>query len=280
MVTVEEIKEEPSQDILASQERLMDAEAIEAAAKSMERVSARMHLEGLAKKLRKESEALKYLEKSRELADESPVPAEKKTGEEPVMAKPQTPPAAPPKRVPTTTAPVSSGMKFMPIDRFSFDAGGYNAPFVTVYVPLHNVGSIDRDNITCDFSKSSFDLIVRDLNGKSYRLFKDHLEKDIEPEKSKIVVKADKVVVKLAKVKSEYGSYDYWSKLVDNKRRTNKDGSHAKEDPQKSIMKLMKDMYDEGDDQMKKVIGETFMKQQRGELGRDFGEGLDDLGDL
>lgn len=41
----------------------------------------------------------------------------------------------------------------------------------------------------------------------------------------------------------------------------------------------MKDMYDEGDDQMKKVIGEAFMKQQRGELEKDkpdFGK-LDDF---
>jgi len=283
MVTVEEIKEETPKEIPASQERLLDAEAIEDVAKHMNRVSARMHLEGLAKKLRKESEALKRMEKSRELAEESSaasLSAEgKETEEEPLAAKSQ-PPAAPPKPVPATTPPVSSGMMFVSIDRFSFDAGGYNAPFVTVYAPLPNVGSIDRDNISCDFKKSSFDLIVKDLNGKSYRLFKDNLEKDIDPEKSKLIVKADKVVVKLAKIKSEYGSYDYWSKLVDNKRKTNKDGSQAKDDPHKSIMQLMKDMYDEGDDQMKKVIGETMMKQRRGDLDRDFGKGLDDLGDL
>ena len=34
-------------------------------------------------------------------------------------------------------------------------------------------------------------------------------------------------------------------------------------------MGLMKQMYDEGDDTMKKMIGETMLKQRNGELGRD-----------
>ena len=87
-------------------------------------------------------------------------------------------------------------MKFVPVDRFAFDAGGYNAPFVTLYVDLPGVGSIPRENIQCDFKSSSFDLIVKDLRGKSYRLFKDSLEKDIDTAKCKIVVKADKVIIK------------------------------------------------------------------------------------
>ena len=63
---VEEKKEETTASILpASQERLLDAEAIEAAAKSIPRVSARMHVESLVKKLRKESEALKRVEASK-----------------------------------------------------------------------------------------------------------------------------------------------------------------------------------------------------------------------
>ncbi len=35
-----------------------------------------------------------------------------------------------------------------------------------------------------------------------------------------------------------------------------------------SIEILMKDLYDSGDDNMKKMIGETMMKQRRGELDK------------
>ena len=159
---------------------------------------------------------------------------------------------------------VSSSVKYVSIDRFAFDAGGYNAAFVSLYVDLPAVGSIPRESVECNFTKGSFDLIVKDLRGKSYRLFKDMLEKDIDPGKSKIVIKADKIIVKLAKVKqSDYGGFDYWSKLTDTKK------TQDKEDPSKSIMGLMKQMYDDGDDQMKKMIGETMMKQRNGELGKD-----------
>lgn len=41
---------------------------------------------------------------------------------------------------------------------------------------------------------------VKDLNGKSYRLLQNNLDKDIVPGESKILVKRDKVIVKLQKV--------------------------------------------------------------------------------
>ena len=46
---------------------------------------------------------------------------------------------------------------------------------------------------------------------------------------------------------------------------TKKKSASAKADPQASIMDMMKNMYDEGDDKMKKVIGEAMMKSRSGE---------------
>ena len=163
---------------------------------------------------------------------------------------------------------------------------------MTLYIDIPDVGTV-RESVTCKFTKSSFDLIITNLHGKSYRLFKDCLEKDINPDKSKFSVKANKVVIKLAKVKtSEYGGFDYWTKLSDPKKTSkHPDGSGTKgkkDDPTASIMDMMKQMYDEGDDNMKKIIGETMMKQRNGELNKDkpdipdfgksgFGEDMDDL---
>jgi calcyclin binding protein len=253
------------------QERLLDAEEIRSAAALMKRPTARMHLETLAKRLQKESDALKRVENSHSMVSEE----KKEDSSSSSSPSPKPLPTAAPK---VATPPVvSSSVKYVPIDRFAFDAGGYNAPFVTLYIDLPAVGSIPRENIQCDFKTSSFDLIVKDLRGKSYRLFKDSLEKDIDTAKSKLVVKADKIIVKLAKVKqSDYGGYDYWSKLTDTK--TTK--FTKKEDPQSSIMSMMKQMYDEGDDNMKKIIGETMMKQQTGELGKDKGKFGGDMNDF
>lgn len=277
MVLVEEVVD----DLTPWEERLRDAEEIEQAAAALKRPTARMQLESLAKRLRKESQALQRVEQSKQQqaaatdekkedgvttmnsgGDASPPPTPTASSSTSANLKPE--PMEVEKKQAASPPIVSSSVKYVSIDRFAFDAGGYNAAFVSLYVDLPAVGSIPRENVECNFTKGSFDLIVKDLRGKSYRLFKDMLEKDIDPGKSKIVIKADKIIVKLAKVKqSDYGGFDYWSKLTDTKK------TQDKEDPSKSIMGLMKQMYDDGDDQMKKMIGETMMKQRNGELGKD-----------
>jgi calcyclin binding protein len=254
-----------------SEERLLDAEEIERVAQSLQRPTARMQLESLAKKLRKEAAGLRALESVNDEAMTEAATTTTTATTSPMEVEETTP--VPPKPVlisstvtPTITpAGVSVGQRYTNIDRFAFDAGGYNEPFITLYISLPGVGKVPKDQIACDFTKDSFDLIIRDWDGKSYRLFRDHLEKDIDPAKSKFVVKADKVIVKLQKIKGEYGSYDYWSKLTDPKKNEKKKTS---KDPSSSITDLMKDMYESGDDNMKKMIAETMLKQRNGELNK------------
>jgi len=274
-VLVEEIT--PPKISSPSEERFLDALAIEEAAKLITRPTALLQVQNLITKIKRDAEALKRVERSKakmesgtlSLAPESAValPPENAVQVASVKdlsirdAKKTTPRTDPTVTVSSTTAP-----KYTSIDSFAFDAGGYNSSFVTLYISLSGVGSLDKKTqIKCDFTKVSFDLVVHGLNGKSYRLFKNNLEKEIDPEKSKYSVKADRIVIKLAKVKGEYGSFDMWNQLSSK----NKKNSSKKENPQDSIMGLMKDMYDSGDDNMKKMIGETMMKQRRGELDKD-----------
>lgn len=255
----------------------MDAEEIEEAAASMTRPTAKMQLEGLAKKLRKESEALKRVEASRSQSaeeEEKPIVEEVASRKEEKKEEKKTE-APPPKKTPAVAPPVSTGVPYVPIDKFAFDAGGYNSAFVTLYIDLPGVGSIvDKENITCQFTTTSFDLIVKGYKGKAYRLWKDNLENEIDVIKSKKVIKADKILVKLAKKKSEYGSFDHWSSLIAKKKKQDK------ENPAAGIMDMMKEMYDSGDDKMRKVIGETMMKQREGSLGQPGMDGMGGLGDM
>ena len=71
-------------------------------------------------------------------------------------------------------------------------------------------------------------------------------------------VKADRVVVMLKKIPGEYGP-DHWMDLVPKRKRS----QALKDDPTAGIMDMMKDMYDSGDDQMKKTIGEAMLKSQQ-----------------
>ncbi len=113
-------------------------------------------------------------------------------------------------------------------------------------------------------------------DGKSYRLLNDNLEKEIDVSKSKYIIKPNKIIIKLGKVKGEY-SYDYWTDLTAKKKKENKG---TKEDPAAGIMDMMKEMYDNGDDNMKKMIGETMYKQRTGQLDKPGAGGMGGMGDL
>lgn len=154
-------------------------------------------------------------------------------------------------------------LTYIPIENFSWDQGEYGSNTVSIFVDLTGVGAV-KDNVEFSCTKSSFDLKVTDLAGKNYRLIKDNLDKDIIVAESKIVVKKDKFVIKLRKVKGDY-SYETWTSLTSKKKRDVAAEANKKANPMGGIMDMMKDMYDDGDENMKKIIGEAMMKSQRGE---------------
>merc|ERR1711865_776354 len=121
---------------------------------------------------------------------------------------------------------------------FAWDQGEYCTS------GLDGVKAIEQ-NVTCDFTPTSFDLKVAGLNGKNYRLYKDNLDKDIDPAKSKFTVKKNGTNVKLKKVKGEY-NFEQWTDLTGKKNKEEK--AKSKENPMGGIMDMMKDMYDSGDD--------------------------------
>ena len=156
-----------------------------------------------------------------------------------------------------------SSITYIPIESFSWDQGEYGSNTVSIFVDLIDVGTV-KDTVEFSCTKSSFDLKVTGLAGKNYRLIKDNLDKDIIVAESKIVVKKDKLVIKLRKVKGDY-SYENWSSLTSKKKRDVAAEASKKSNPMGGIMDMMKDMYDDGDENMKKIIGEAMMKSQRGE---------------
>ena len=262
MVEISEIMEEekdpqPTSNAAdsRSQERLLDADEIEASLSHITRPSARLHIENLITKLRKEGKALQRVAASKSAA----ATASTADNDEPSATSPtKDPTQSIPKRTPATT-PIITTNKYQSFPTYYFDAGQYNSPTVSVYVPLESIGTHDKSKVTCTFTPSSFDLIVSDYDGKNYRLINDNLEKDIDVDKSKYIIKANKIIIKLGKIKGEYGSYDSWQQLTAKKVKKRDASGKSIEDtnPAAGLMDMMKDMYDSGDDNMKKMIGET-----------------------
>lgn len=276
MVDIEMMDDEPQQQqdsaaLSRSQERLSDAEEIEAALKHIARPSAKLHVESLIARLRKEGEALARVAASSSNKDAMQV---EQPPEEEAAPAPKPEPSIPLRTPAASPPPTLSTSKYRSFPTYYFDAGSYNSPTVSIYIPLDNIGTHDKSKISCQFTSNSFDLIVSDFSSDaiSYRLLNDNLEHDINPTTSKYLVKPNKIIIKLGKIKGEY-SYDSWTQLTAKKK---KDKS-KKEDPAAGIMDLMRDMYESGDDNMKKMIGETMYKQRTGQLGKD-GMGMGDLG--
>jgi len=159
---------------------------------------------------------------------------------------------------------VRSSGPWAEITTFALDLGGYDKQDVTVDIRMKGVEALSADAVVCDFTRESFDLKVMGFEGKNHRMLKTNLDKDIIPGESSVKIKKNHVIVVLKKVKGKYG-FDSWTDLCAKGKRRPTQTEEKKSDPQAGIMDMMKDMYDDGDENMKKIIGEAMYKAQRGE---------------
>ena len=71
--------------------------------------------------------------------------------------------------------------------------------------------------------------------------------------------------------------YDTWMDLV--AKHPKKDADGKEKDPGASLMDMMKDMYDNGDDNLRKTLGEAMLKsrqkQEMGDAAGDIDKDLD-----
>jgi calcyclin binding protein len=152
--------------------------------------------------------------------------------------------------------------------------------FVKIYVTgLAGAGELPKESVSCEFAAKSFSLWIKNLGGKNYNLSLFQLLEQIEPTKSHWKVKSDGVTVFLAK-KSE----KKWSHLLYSQKKAEDSSSlpppDADADPSASLMKLMKKMYDEGDDEMKRMLNKSWYEAQNKKGLGGLPGGLGDMGDL
>merc|ERR1712054_452143 len=93
-----------------------------------------------------------------------------------------------------------------------------NNVYVYVLSGFDGIGE-HKQCVTCEFTKNGFDLKVGGFKGKSYRLVKTNLEKDIVVKESKVIVKKNSIKLSLRKEKGKYG-YDNWVELTAKRQKT------------------------------------------------------------
>lgn len=188
-------------------------------------------------------------------------------------------------------------VSFVPIESFGWDQDAYPSKYVCVYLlsGLDGVGELPKESVSCRFGADSFDLQIRGLAGKDYRLVKTALEHEINPAESKVrtrptparapptplptlptgrharlaparpqcIVKKNRITLKLRKVDGQFGA-DHWTALT---KKRPAPGGADKSDPSAGIMDMMKDLYEDGDDTMRKTIGEAMLKSRQERAG-------------
>ncbi|XP_077227155.1 uncharacterized protein LOC143860418 [Tasmannia lanceolata] len=151
-----------------------------------------------------------------------------------------------------TKVPSNPARNYVTLGSFSWDQDNDK---IKIYVSLEGV---DQDKVETVFKAMSVDVKFHDVQGKNYRCAIPKLNKEIVPEKSKVVVKPNKVIITLFKA-----SKGNWLDLhfKEDKLKPNLD---KEKDPMAGIMGLMKNMYEDGDEDMKRTIAKAWTDARSG----------------
>eukprot|EP00854_Cymbomonas_tetramitiformis_P017354 gene17354-20652_t len=159
---------------------------------------------------------------------------------------------------PLESKPLSASTEFTTLANFSWDQ---TEEMVKVYVPVEGV---TKDMVTVDFTPTSFVLKVCGLEGKNYKCAVSPFTKPISVDASGFLVPKShkRVVVKLQKASSSGYDERSWSNLTENTKI--KPPASNPDDPSAGIMDLMKNMYEDGDDDMKRTIAKAWSESRDG----------------
>uniref|UniRef100_A0A3Q2LIS9 Calcyclin binding protein n=1 Tax=Equus caballus TaxID=9796 RepID=A0A3Q2LIS9_HORSE len=140
--------------------------------------------------------------------------------------------------------------------------------FVKIYITLPGVHQVPTENVQVHFTERSFDLLVKNLNGKSYSMIVNNLLKPISVEGSSKKVKTDTVLI-LCRKKAENTRWDYLTQVEKECKEKEKPSYDTETDPSEGLMNVLKKIYEDGDDDMKRTINKAWVesreKQAKGE---------------
>ena len=153
---------------------------------------------------------------------------------------------------------------FTTVSKYAFDTS--NNKFIKLYLTdgFDGIKSFSSSNIKSKFTKNSFDVCILGWKGKNYRFSCFNLSKEINPSDSYVKQTNSGLIVYLAKANSS----DFWDSLEKKKGlfgNKDDDGMPAldkNKDPNQSLMEMMRDMYQNGDPEMKRMIAEAWTKSR------------------
>ncbi|KAF7286726.1 hypothetical protein GWI33_004349 [Rhynchophorus ferrugineus] len=161
-------------------------------------------------------------------------------------------PVEPPK-VPIKTTNIPYEVK---LNNYAWDQ---SQKFVKFYITLPKVNTVPAENVQCEFKEKSLELKVKNLENKDYVFKITQLLHCIEPKDSTCKVKNDLILINAAKKEDiRWSHVTEWEKKSSESKKMPSFDSDDKSDPSASLMNLMKNMYETGDDEMKRTIAKAW----------------------
>ncbi|XP_029310198.1 calcyclin-binding protein [Cottoperca gobio] len=151
--------------------------------------------------------------------------------------------------------------------------------FVKIYLTLKDVHNISPENVEVNFTERSFSVLVKDLNGKNHQMTILNLLCPIDLKDSYKKIKTDMVLVMCRKQTTK--NWDCLTTVEKQAKEKDKPEVDANADPSDGLMTMLKKIYSDGDDEMKRTINKAWSESQekkiRGGEGGGAGEDMMDF---
>ncbi|XP_075038274.1 calcyclin-binding protein [Mixophyes fleayi] len=162
---------------------------------------------------------------------------------------------------PSAIVPPMSNSYTVKINNYGWDQSD---KFVKIYITLNGVQHIPAENVQIQFTERSFELLVKDLNGKNHTMIVNNLLKPISPENSSRKVKTDTVLI-LCRKKAE-SKWEYLTQVEKQTKEKDKPSLDTDGDPSAGLMNVLKKIYDDGDDDMKRTLNKAWVESREKQL--------------
>merc|ERR1711872_880045 len=150
--------------------------------------------------------------------------------------------------------------------------------FVKLYLTgLAGLGGCSNDNILVNYTSESVSIRIGPLSDQASKIYAFSIKKTchkINTEKSYHKVKSDYLLVYLAKHNqgSDWSHITHAEKVAaDSKKKADEPKFDDKADPSAGLMNMMKKMYEDGDDEMKRTIAKAWTEGQEKKNQDGFG---------
>ncbi|KAF4089787.1 hypothetical protein AMELA_G00070620 [Ameiurus melas] len=114
--------------------------------------------------------------------------------------------------------------------------------------------------IIVSFTDRSFNVLVKDLEGKNYQMTVNNLLCPIVVEESSRKVKTDMVLVMCKKKTTK--KWEWFTQVEKQSKEKDKPSYDENADPGEGLMNMLKKIYSEGDDEMKRTINKAWAESQ------------------